>query len=58
MTNLKDLLNDFAEDVKKDLEEIESIKPSERSSIQNFEYKKNERIDEYLQIIKKRLIGE
>lgn len=51
MTNLKDLLNDFAEDVKKVMEN------GEKENL-NWELEKEQLIYNLLKIIKERLIGD
>ena len=50
MTTLRDILNDFAEDIREDIGHF--IKKDE------FETIKNDRIEEYLGYIKNSLIGE
>jgi hypothetical protein len=50
MTNLKDLLNDFAEEILKVIE-------NKDDNNFNWEIEKKEKIEDLLQIIKDRLIG-
>lgn len=51
MTNLSDLLNDFAEDIKKILD-------NESGEVETWEDQKQNTIEDLLKIIKDRLIGD
>ena len=57
MTNLKDYLNDFANEVVEKVEEVKraSLDDDMEEDVQNV---KDELIEEYLKIITERLIGE
>jgi hypothetical protein len=58
MTNLKDLLNDLAEDILKITDEIRTSHDSPEEDKRNWESQKEEKIDETLKIFKDRCIGE